>query len=183
MEVLELYKRYGSHDYIGEKISQLEHAIQAAMLAEKDNQSKEIILAALLHDIGHLVALNNNNFTKKMNGLGVFNHETIGKEYLIGLGFKYPIPQLVENHVVAKRYIISKTPDYYFTLTDASKKTLKLQGGPLTFSESISFENNPLFEASIIVRNYDDNAKVKGKKIRDVKYYENMLYEYLQIRI
>ena len=152
--IFKLYKEYGKYDYIGEKISQVEHMIQAAMLAEKDNQTNDIILACFLHDIGHLIGIENK---LESDDFGVFDHEYVGAEYLKNIGFKYPIPELIVNHVKAKKYLTSKYPEYYEKLSEASKNTLKLQGGPMNIEESIIFENDPLFKISIKMRQYEQS--------------------------
>ena len=104
------YETYGSRDYIGEPVTQVEHMVQGAMFAEQDNLGPEIVLAVFLHDIGHLLLDNNN---EKMGDLGIMRHETKGRLFLESLGIPKPIPELVENHVRAKRYLVTKNPDYY----------------------------------------------------------------------
>ena len=101
---------YGKYDYIGEDVSQIEHMIQAAMIAEEEKQSTDVILACFLHDIGHLLVEDNPNM---MGELGVENHETLGRKFLEELGIPEPIPELVENHVKVKRYLVGKNQEYY----------------------------------------------------------------------
>ena len=158
-----LYNKYGKYDYIGEDVSQIEHMIQAAMIAEEEKQSTDVILACFLHDIGHLIGLDTN---LEQTDYGVLNHEFIGSDYLRKLGFKYPIPELVENHVKAKKYLTFKNPDYYNNLSNASKQTLKEQGGPMTKQQAENFENDELFEVSLKMRIYDEKAKIKDMKIK-----------------
>jgi 2-amino-1-hydroxyethylphosphonate dioxygenase (glycine-forming) len=174
--LFDLYKKYGTYDYISEDISQIEHMIQAAMIAEKEKQSEEVILACFLHDIGHLIGLDKN---LKQTDYGVLNHEFIGSDYLRKLGFKYPIPELVENHVKAKKYLTFKNPDYYNNLSNASKQTLKEQGGPMTKQQAENFENDELFEVSLKMRIYDEKAKIKDMKINTIDYYFDKINKYL----
>ena len=111
-KILELYKKFGDSEYLGEDVSKTVHMIQAAYVAEKNNESDYVILACLLHDIGHF--LENDN----MNGLGVIEHGKVAGEYLRELGMDEKVCILVENHVTAKRYLVSKNDDYYEKLSD-----------------------------------------------------------------
>ena len=170
------YETYGSNDYIGEPVSQIEHMVQGAMFAEQDHQPSEIILAMFLHDIGHLLVEGD---YEVMGELGIQNHELKGKQFLEQLGIPYPIPQLVENHVVSKRYLVSKNPEYYNNLSDASKQTLEFQGGPMSPEQMLKFELDPLFESSLLVRSYDERSKETDMKINSLDYYKGFLTSYL----
>lgn len=170
-DLFEYYEKYGNSDYIGEDVSQIEHMTQAAMLAEENNESIDIILACFFHDIGHLVQEHH----IKINGLGVKNHEKIGSQLLKDYNVPEPIPSLVENHVKTKRYKVYKFKDYYNKLSPSSKKTLEFQGGPMTKEEAKEFENDKLFEDSNKVREYDDRAKVRNVSIKPLYYYKELL--------
>lgn len=171
------YNTYGQGDYIGEPVTQIEHMIQGAMFAEQEGKSTEIILTMFLHDIGHLL-LDDSNL-EKMGDLGIQNHESKGRKFLEDLGIPYPIPNLVENHVITKRYLVSKYPEYYEKLSDASKQTLVYQGGKMTEEELEKFEKDPLFEDSLLVRSYDERSKVENMKINSLDYYRGFLSAYL----
>ena len=133
-----------------------------------------------LHDIGHLL-LDDSNL-EKMGDLGIQNHESKGRKFLEELGIPYPIPNLVENHVITKRYLVSKYPEYYEKLSDASKQTLVYQGGKMTEEELEKFEKDPLFEDSLLVRSYDERSKVENMKINSLDYYRGFLSAYLLLR-
>lgn len=156
-EVFDLYKKFGNADYIGEPVSQLEHMSQAAQLAMKEGYDDEVILAAFFHDIGHICVMQNES--NSMEGYGVKSHEKIGADYLREKGFPERIAKLVENHVQAKRYLTFKFPSYFEDLSDASRKTLEFQGGPMSATEANAFENDVLFETSIRMRKWDELAK------------------------
>src|ERR1700749_2871952 len=129
-EIMKLYESHGGAEYAGEKVSQLEHMAQAAQLAEEQGYDEEVVLAAFLHDIGHISeAAKGDN---EMDGFGIRDHEELGAEFLREKGFSKKIVRLVESHVEAKRYLTIKDPSYYAQLSDASKKTLEYQGGPMT---------------------------------------------------
>lgn len=163
------YDKYGGEGYIGESVSQLEHAIQAAFLAEeftinqKDyNQNREIyndlVLGSFFHDIGHLLVFENDTL-EMMGNYGVMEHEEIGANVMRELGFNNNICEFVRNHIKTKRYLITKNKDYYNNLSSASKKTFEYQGGFLEEKDFFEFENNPLFRFHLEMRGFDDKAK------------------------
>ncbi|MCA4896978.1 MAG: HDIG domain-containing protein [Cytophagales bacterium] len=166
-EVFELYERYGNEDYIGEPVSQIEHMSQAAALAMKEGYDDEVILAAFFHDIGHICVSRNKE--NDMGGIGTKSHEKIGADFLRQKGFSERIAKLVENHVQAKRYLTYKQPDYLNHLSEASKKTLELQGGVMSESEAFAFEKDPLFDISIKMRNWDEQAKELNTPLIDME--------------
>ena len=156
-EIFGLYMMYGHADYIGEPLSQIEHMSQAATLAIREGHSDEVVLAAFFHDIGHICEMSAD--ARSMGGYGIKRHEQIGADFLRSRGFPEIIPQLVENHVQAKRYLTFRYPAYYNELSEASRKTLDFQGGIMNEREAIGFENHPFFELSIKMRRWDDLAK------------------------
>jgi 2-amino-1-hydroxyethylphosphonate dioxygenase (glycine-forming) len=156
-EVFDLYEKHGDEDYIGEPVSQLEHMSQSAQLAMKQGCDDEVVLAAFFHDIGHICVMQ--NAMNSMGGYGVKSHEKIGADFLREKGFPDRIARLVESHVQAKRYLTFKYPDYYHSLSEASKKTLEFQGGRMGEEEANAFENADIFETSILLRKWDELAK------------------------
>lgn len=178
-KIFSYYEKYGNQDYIGEPVTQVEHMIQGAMFAEIDGRGPEVVLALLLHDIGHLLEFEVEDKEEKMGDLGVMNHETKGKIFLQQLGLPYPIPNLVENHVKVKRYLVGKNKEYYENLSSASQKTLEYQGGPMNEDEIREFESDPLFSQSLLIREYDDMGKIPNMKIKTLDYYRGYLTCYL----
>jgi phosphonate degradation associated HDIG domain protein len=176
-EVFMLFDKYGKEDYIGEPISQIEHACQAAQLAEDEGLDEEVILAAFFHDIGHLCA--KEGVFESMDGYGVKRHEQIGADFLRSKGFSEKIARLVENHVQAKRYLTFKYPAYYEALSEASKKTLEFQGGKMAAIEATQFENDAFFSLSIQMRTWDEKAKEIGVALPDLKKYKQMAVHHL----
>ncbi len=166
-EIFDLYEKYGNQDYIGEPVSQIEHMSQAAQLAIDAGFDDEVILAAFFHDIGHICVSRNEE--NNMGGYGTKSHEKIGADYLREKGFSERIARLVENHVAAKRYLTFKDPAYYANLSEASKQTLNYQGGKMTPAEAEEFERDPLFEASIQLRKWDELAKETNTPIIDLE--------------
>ncbi len=157
-EIFELYERYGQADYIGEPVSQIEHMSQSAQLAIDGGYDDEVILAAFFHDIGHICVQATAEQT--MSGYGVKSHEKIGADFLRAKGLPERVAKLVENHVQAKRYLTYKFPPYFENLSEASKKTLEFQGGVMNKQEAEAFEADPLFELSILLRKWDEEAKI-----------------------
>jgi phosphonate degradation associated HDIG domain protein len=176
-EIIGLYEQYGDEDYIGEPVSQLEHMVQAAELAEAKGYDEEVVLAAFFHDIGHLVAMQDTYAS--MNGLGAVSHEKIGSDYLRHKGFSDKIAQLVESHVQAKRYLTCKYPEYYNQLSEASKKTLEYQGGKMTVEEAAVFETDPLFDLKIQMRKWDEEAKETNRMMNNWRKYGEMMKKHL----
>src|ERR1044072_8103758 len=117
--------------------------IEAARLAEQEGYDEEVILAAFLHDIGHIcVSAKENN---AMDGWGIKDHEEIGAGYLREKGFSKRLARLVASHVEAKRYLTWKDPQYYEQLSDASKKTLEYKDGPMLTDEDLALEAQHVF--------------------------------------
>lgn len=172
MKSLHCYKSGENHDYIGEDISQLEHALQCAQLAKNDNADEERIAAALMHDIGHLIQEGND---EDMNGYGATHHEKIGAQYALEHGFSTKVAELIKGHVDAKRYLTYTNPGYYEKLSDASKETLKTQGGPMSPQEAHVFERDPLFEQKLIMRTWDEQAKRIGWLVSPIEDYKEIL--------
>ena len=170
-QIFNYFIKFGDDDYIGEDVSQIEHMTQAAMLAEENNENEEFIVACLLHDIGHLLAKDG----VRMGDYGVSNHEKIGSVYLKNLGFSQYVCNLVEGHVTAKRYLTYKNPNYYNKLSDASKTTLKYQGGPMNKEEAIEFEQHPHFSDILKIRSYDETSKVPEKYIYQLEHYRAII--------
>ena len=156
--------------YIGEKVTISEHMIQCAMIAEKTKSSDSLICACLLHDYGHFILEDPNELVrKKLDG----KHEDIGYEYLKKF-FKRDVVEPVKYHVLAKRYLV-RNKKYYNQLSNASKISLKLQGGILNKKESKDFEKNEFFKDTIKLRKFDEAAKKTNVKMKTIDQYENLL--------
>jgi 2-amino-1-hydroxyethylphosphonate dioxygenase (glycine-forming) len=176
-QIMELYKGYGDNEYAGEKVTQLEHMAHAAQLAEEQGYDEEVILAAFLQDIGHISeAVKGDN---EMDGYGIRDQEELGAEFLKGKGFSKKIVRLVESHVEAKRYLAAKDPAYYAELSEASKKTLELRGGPMAGDEAAAFEQYPLFSLIIQMRKWDEQAKIGHKPLADLQHFRQMMLRHL----
>ncbi len=176
-ELFSMYEKHGGAEYAGEKISQLEHMAQAAQLADEEGYDEEVVLAAWLHDIGHICV---SAAEEQMDGFGTLNHEEIGAAYLGEKGFSKRIVRLVESHVEAKRWLVLKEPGYYEQLSAASRKTLEYQGGPMSPEEAAAFEQYPLFSLIINMRKWDEQAKIEDKPLPDLGRYRRMMIRHLE---
>ncbi|MEO6546364.1 MAG: phosphonate degradation HD-domain oxygenase [Ferruginibacter sp.] len=176
-EVLSLYQRFGDNDYIGEPVSQIEHMCQCAQLAEAAAYDQEIILAAFLHDIGHL--LEHVMPAGQMDGFGVNDHEKLGAEYLRQKGFSEKVAMLVASHVPAKRYLTNRQPEYFNQLSEASKRTLEFQGGVMTDEQADEFEKDELHPLYIQLRRWDEQAKLQYVQLPSLAHYRTMMVEHL----
>ena len=156
--------------YIGEKVTMTEHMIQTAMLAEKANCSSNLICSSLFHDYGHFILENPDDLVnKEKDG----KHEDVGYEFLKKY-FVKGVVKPIKYHVKAKRYLV-RDEKYYRILSEASKVSLKLQGGIIDDKEAKEFEGNEFFESSIKLRKFDEEAKKAGLKIKSINEYKNLL--------
>jgi phosphonate degradation associated HDIG domain protein len=162
-DVLQTFRDYG-HRLYGEEVTELQHALQCAALAQAAGESSTVIVAALLHDFGHLChALGEDIADREVDA----RHEYIGYEKLKGL-FTDEIVAACRLHVAAKRYLCWKEPEYLQGLTPASQKSLRIQGGPMNQAEAEVFEREPHFALALRVRRYDDKGKVRGMTTPDL---------------
>lgn len=175
-EIFELYEKHGGDDYIGEPVSQIEHMSQAAALATAQGHDEETILAAFFHDIGHLCAPHE---VAQMDGMGNADHEKLGAEYLLERGFSKRIAALVQSHVIAKRYLTYKFPEYYNKLSEASRVTLNFQGGMMTAAEAAEFEKHDDAALMIQLRYWDDQAKEIEVKVDNIQFLKQMAFDHL----
>ena len=178
-EIFDLFNNHGGSLYFGEQVTETEHALQCAWLAEQADASKEIVAAALLHDIGHLLhGLDENIANQGVDG----KHEDVGAQWLADY-FPNEVVDCVRLHVDAKRYLTATEPGYLEGLSEASKQSLALQGGPFSLDEVTAFEaSEPNFKAALMVRRWDDQAKVVDLVVPPVEHYREILETVLLVR-
>ncbi|MEO0896537.1 MAG: HD domain-containing protein [Bacteroidota bacterium] len=159
LEVMSFYREFGSINY-GERCSVNSHSFQAGLIAKKKGLDEEMILAAFLHDIGHLTPiLMQETEVGRMGEFGMEQHDLIGEEFLKNNGFSPKVLATVRNHVDAKRYLCFAEEGYFEQLSAASKETMLYQGGPMDEEQAKAFEQVPFFEESIQIRKIDEEAK------------------------
>lgn len=168
--LFDLFAEQGQRHY-GEGVSQLDHALQTAHHARRDGASPALIVAALLHDIGHFLQRLGEGAADR--GLDD-QHERIGAGYL-AKAFGPAVTEPVLWHVEAKRYLAAFEPGYFELLSPASLQSLALQGGPMTAAEAESFLNRPAAADAIRLRRYDEMGKVSGVEIEGLGAYRSLI--------
>ncbi len=167
----DIFERRGGEEYLGEPVTMAEHMLQGATLAEQSNQDEIIIVAALLHDIGHFTS-EFGSFT--MDDTEDRFHEEAGARVLERF-FPFVIIDCVRHHVAAKRYLCATKPEYFRRLSEASVHSLNLQGGPMSAEEVAEFEENPNLKEIIQVRYLDDAGKRDDMETPDFWHFAPMV--------
>lgn len=166
-----IFDRRGNEEYLGEPVNMGQHMLQGATIAEQNNQPEEIIVGALLHDIGHFTS----EFgTFRMDDTEDRFHEEAGAEVLERF-FPSVITDCVRYHVAAKRYLCATRPEYYKRLSEASIHSLNLQGGPMSAEEVSEFERNPNLDQIVAVRYLDDAGKRPDMQTPDYWHFAPMV--------
>ncbi len=167
----DIFERCGNEEYLGEPVTMGQHMLQGATIAEENSLEEDVIVGALLHDIGH--------FTSEF---GMFSmedtedryHEEAGAEVLSAF-FPSIITDCVRYHVAAKRYLCATKPDYFDRLSEASVHSLNLQGGPMSSDEVAEFEKNPNLKKIIQVRYLDEAGKRPDMQTPDFWHFAPMV--------
>jgi phosphonate degradation associated HDIG domain protein len=155
--VQRLFAAHGTLAY-GESVNQVEHALQCAALAESEGAADTLVVAALLHDLGHML---HRDAASALRSGEDDRHELLGAETL-ERWFGAAVAAPVSLHVRAKRYLCAREPGYLERLSPVSTRTLALQGGPMGEGEAGDFERLPHFRDAVRLRRWDDMAKVRG---------------------
>jgi len=150
-----LFARHGAGQYSGEPVTQLEHALQTAHLAEQSGADDALVTACLLHDLGHL--LNEQGETPSLRGIDD-THQYFALPFLRGL-FPDALLDTIKLHVDAKRYLCQANPAYFAKLSDDSKRSLALQGGVFGAEQAAAFIAQPGARDAVMLRQWDDLAK------------------------
>jgi len=170
-DILALYESRGTAAYFGERVSMAEHGLQAAHFARAEGAPQALVIAALLHDIGHLLE----DTPEEIEDWTLdARHEEIGARWL-AQHFDAAVYEPVRLHVSAKRYLCASDPGYFARLSAASVHTLKLQGGPMSASELAQFEAQSFWREALRVRHWDDQGKVAGLKTLALSDYAPLI--------
>jgi [1-hydroxy-2-(trimethylamino)ethyl]phosphonate dioxygenase len=170
-DIVALYARRGTQAYFGEDVSMSEHGLQAAHFAQVSRAPDALILAALLHDIGHLTESVPDDIADWTRDA---RHEHSGSRWLARY-FGPEISEPVRLHVPAKRYLCATEPAYFQQLSAASVTTLKLQGGPMSAAEIVAFEAEPYWREAVQIRKWDDQGKVAGLETPGFEHYRALI--------
>ena len=170
-----IFERRGGEEYLGEPVTMGQHMLQGATLAEQNKEPDEIVVGALLHDIGHFTS----EFgTFSMDDTEDRYHENAGADLLENF-FPSVITDCCRYHVAAKRYLCATDPQYFNKLSDASVHSLNLQGGPMSEAEIINFKRNPNLKQILTVRLYDDAAKVPKMATPSFRHFAPLVHKML----
>jgi phosphonate degradation associated HDIG domain protein len=168
--ILELLAR-GSYDlYSGERVSQLEHALQCAHFAQQAGAGDALVVATLVHDVGHILADGEHAAERGIDA----KHEQSGADFL-ARHFGPEISEPVRLHVAAKRYLCATDPSYFDRLSAASVRSLALQGGPMSAHEVDEFETNPFAQAAVRLRQWDEQGKIVGMTTPGLEHYRPLV--------
>lgn len=172
-----LFAARGGDEYHGEAVTQLEHALQCALLAEQTGEPAEAIASALLHDLGHLLHGHGEEYLE--HGIDD-RHEELGARFLT-YAFGPAITEPIRLHVPAKRYLCATHAGYFETLSPASVRSLELQGGPMNSDEVRAFELRAHFHTAAKVRAFDDKAKIVGLPTPPYSHFRKYLEQCLAV--
>ncbi|MDA3041246.1 MAG: HD domain-containing protein [Actinomycetota bacterium] len=167
----DLYRLRGSNRY-DEAVNQTEHALQCAWLAMAGKSDDATVVAALLHDVGHLLIPAEREREEDRQ------HEMVASRFL-SRWFGRDVLRPIEMHVAAKRYLCAVEPPYFATLSPASVRSLELQGGPMGRDEVVAFEQLDFAEVAISLRRWDDAAKVPNAPTPTLELFEGIVREVL----
>lgn len=169
-EIFAVFREKGHRSY-GENVTELEHALQSATFAQRQGESTEVVAASLLHDYGHLL----HDLGEHIADQGIdARHEHIGANRL-GRWFGEAVTAPIRLHADSKRYLCWKEKGYFDGLSEASRKSLALQGGPMNATEAAQFERGPYYSTAVRVRRYDDQGKVPGMKTPSLEDFRRLL--------
>ncbi len=171
----DLFARYAgerAQQLYDEDITELQHGLQAAVVAAADGAPDALVAAALLHDVGHLLL--GDHFPIGEALPRDFRHEEVGARYL-ARWFSPDVTEPVALHVAAKRYLVATDPDYAATLTPSSVRSLEIQGGPMSAEEVAAFERRRGWKEAVKLRRYDDLAKDPAMETPPFASFEGIL--------
>mgnify|MGYP001041109175 CR=1 FL=1 len=173
-EVLALFEEWGTQNY-DEEVSQLDHALQTAALARAEAADDALVAAALLHDVGHLLALRDGAVGDGQTDIDL-GHEGRGARWLAAV-FPPAVTGPIALHVAAKRYRCAVDPAYHDGLSDGSRRSLVRQGGPMAEDEVERFEGHPAHADAVALRGWDDGGKVLDLEVPDLAAYRPLLLD------
>lgn len=170
------YMEKWGQSFYDEVVTQLEHALQCATLAQQNGASATLITGALLHDVGHII-LDEHNADRAFLDTDL-THEEVGAQYLEPF-FPDAVTTPIRLHVPAKRYLCTVDASYHDGLSEASKRSFRLQGGIMSNEERNAFEQIPHFQDALTLRRWDDLAKVKGLETVGLEAYRDIVQQCL----
>ncbi len=165
-EVRRLFSLKGTLAY-GESVNQIEHALQCGALAQAEQAAPSLVVAAVLHDIGHML---HRDAAGAVDQGHDDRHELLGAKFLMR-HFGAAVADPVRLHVEAKRYLCAREPDYWDSLSMLSRRTLEIQGGAFSADEAERFIQQPYAEAAVRLRRWDDIGKKPGMPTPTLEHF------------
>ena len=169
--LLDLVIAQGGESYFGEPVTVLEHSLETAYFALKAKSADALIVAALLHDVGHLFHHEGEDVAEQ----GIDTHHEKLAEQLLGDHLPKAVTEPIRMHVAAKRYLCYADSAYLEALSPSSLLSLGLQGGPMSAEEAESFVVQPFSEQAVQLRRWDDEAKIPDLAVPDAGSYLSLV--------
>lgn len=176
-ELYALVLQAGARQYGEERVSQLEHALQCAYLAEQEGASSALIVACLLHDIGHLVDGGDEGTARR----GIDAHHEVRGARFLSRWFGQAVAEPVRLHVAAKRYLCATEAGYFATLSPASVRSLAVQGGTFSAAQAEAFMQQPYAREAVALRRWDERAKDCEAHTPELSHFEPYMQAHLAI--
>jgi phosphonate degradation associated HDIG domain protein len=164
--IRQLFQEKGELIY-GEAVNQVQHALQCGALAEAQGAAPSLVVAAVLHDVGHML---HRDAAGAVQAGDDDRHERLGAKFLLRW-FGPEVAEPVRLHVDAKRYLCTREPGYWAALSPLSQRTLEIQGGPFTEEQARAFEQLPHAMEAVSVRRWDDDGKKAGVNTPGLEHY------------
>lgn len=168
----DIYATKGLETFEGDRrVTQTSHGLQAAMIAEAEGASPEMVAAALLHDIGRIINPRDREIT---DSGGNARHEVVGQKYLEPW-FGDAVTMPIRWHVAAKRYLVATDPAYAGRISPGSTRSMKGQGGVFSEAEAAVFLAQPFAEEGVLLRRWDDRAKLPDAETPPFEHFVGYL--------
>ena len=171
-DIRALFDAYGQLPYGKEAVTQLEHALQAAHLGETEGASRELVVAAFLHDLGHMLGLSKPDASAAVDDL----HQYVALPFLRPV-LPAAVVEPIGLHVEAKRCLCAIDPDYHAKLSPQSIQSLEQQGGVHSAEQAAEFQRRLFSDDAMRLRRWDDRAKVPGVQTPPFEHYFAMVTE------
>jgi phosphonate degradation associated HDIG domain protein len=162
-----MFADHGDSEYGGENVTQIQHALQCAMLAEQEDSPPSLVVASLLHDVGHLL----HDLPDDAPDQGIDDHHENSGYRFLETHFDPSVTEPVRQHVAAKRYLCTVDSEYFGMLSEPSVVSFHLQGGMMSDGELAEFQSSPHWEDSVRLRKWDDLAKVVDLKTPTIEHF------------
>ena len=176
-DIVQLLSSRATTWYGQEAVSQLDHALQCAYLAEAANETPQTVAAALLHDLGHMLSTERTLVTEQDGKPAKDDlHQFVALPFLRSR-FGDAVLEPIKLHVDAKRYLCAVDAGYWDSLSAASKHSLELQGGRFDSAQVLAFEALPFYAEAVRLRRYDDLAIVPGQISPPRSHYADVMHQ------